>query len=155
MGVVGCSTIALIAYGTGSMTAFVLMIAMIGSLLAFMYYNWYPAKVFMGDVGTLSIGASIASAVIIGNLEFAGVIIIIPYLIDFIYKAKSGFPSRDWWGTLREDGKLYWEQRPRGLCQAVIKFSGGITERRLTIFFIIVECIFAVVAVTVFFGIPG
>ncbi len=55
----------------------------------------------IGDVGTLLIGAVIAAAVILGNFEAAGAIIIIPYLIDFAIKLVNKLPSEDWWGTLR------------------------------------------------------
>lgn len=32
----------------------------IGSLIAFLYFNVFPARIFMGDVGALSFGATIA-----------------------------------------------------------------------------------------------
>lgn len=35
--------------------------SMLGALLAFLFYNKYPANVFPGDVGTLIIGACIVS----------------------------------------------------------------------------------------------
>ena len=65
-----------------------------GALLATSYYNWYPAKILVGDVGTLTIGAIIASAVIIGNYEAAGVILMIPYMVDFLIKARIIFLLR-------------------------------------------------------------
>jgi phospho-N-acetylmuramoyl-pentapeptide-transferase len=33
---------------------------LIGSLIAFLYFNVYPARIFMGDVGALSFGATLA-----------------------------------------------------------------------------------------------
>jgi len=45
-------------------------------------------------VGTLTIGAIIASAVIIGNYEAAGVILMIPYMVDFLIKARIIFLLR-------------------------------------------------------------
>jgi phospho-N-acetylmuramoyl-pentapeptide-transferase len=43
--------------------------ALTGSLLSFLLFNFYPAKVFMGDAGSLALGAFLASASIILNLE--------------------------------------------------------------------------------------
>jgi len=37
----------------------ILLLSIFGSLLAFLLYNWNPAKIFMGDVGSLSLGAII------------------------------------------------------------------------------------------------
>ncbi len=52
-----------------SVTTPIIMLAMLGACLAFLIFNWYPAKIFPGNVGTYAIGASIASAVIIGDME--------------------------------------------------------------------------------------
>jgi len=34
----------------------IITIALAGSVLGFLYYNWHPASIFMGDTGSLSIG---------------------------------------------------------------------------------------------------
>jgi UDP-N-acetylglucosamine--dolichyl-phosphate N-acetylglucosaminephosphotransferase len=73
MASVAVGSLAIIAYYGKSMTAFVILIVTLGVLLAVLYYNWCPAKILIGDVGTLSIGAIIACAVIIGNFEAGGV----------------------------------------------------------------------------------
>jgi UDP-N-acetylglucosamine--dolichyl-phosphate N-acetylglucosaminephosphotransferase len=104
---------------------------------------------FIGDIGTLSIGAVIACAVIIGNFETAGAIVIIPYAIDFIIKAKNRFPSSDWWGTYA-DGKLTCPKKPVGLCQTIMKLTGGISEKNLVLSLIGLELIFGVIAVLIY-----
>ena len=35
--------------------------ALLGGLLGFLVYNWNPAKVFMGDTGSLFLGGAIAA----------------------------------------------------------------------------------------------
>ncbi len=148
MGIVACSTLAFIAWKTGSNEALIILIAMIGALLAFFYYNW-QGQIFMGDIGTLSIGAVIACSVILGNFETAGVIIIIPYALDFIIKAKNRFPSSDWWGTYK-DGKLICLKKPVGLCQLIMKITGGISEKNLVLSLIGLELIFGIIAVIIY-----
>ncbi len=44
--------------------------AMVGAGLAFLWYNAYPAQVFMGDVGALSIGAALGTVAIAVRQEF-------------------------------------------------------------------------------------
>jgi len=150
MGVVAIGSLAIIAYLIGQTTALIILAAALGGLLATLYYNWYPAKVLVGDVGTLSIGAVIASAVIIGNYETAGAIIIIPYVIDFLIKAKNRFPCKNWWGIYK-DGKLYCpESGPVGLCQLIMKVSGGISERNLVLVLMGIEAVFGVIAILVY-----
>ncbi|KEO71822.1 glycosyltransferase family 4 protein [Anditalea andensis] len=38
----------------------IIAITMVGAILSFLVYNWHPAKIFMGDTGSLSIGFLIA-----------------------------------------------------------------------------------------------
>jgi len=150
MGLVAMGSLAIIAYLIGETTAFVLSIIMLGALFATLYFNWFPAKVLIGDVGTLTIGAIIASVVIIGNYEMAGGIIIIPYLIDFLIKAKNHFPSKNWWGIYK-GGKLYCpDSGPIGLCQLIMKVSGGISERNLVLVLMGIEAVFGVVAILLY-----
>lgn len=52
---------------------------MIGSLLGFLFYNWNPAKVFMGDVGSLALGGFVAAISIIFKMQ-----LFIP-IIGFVY----------------------------------------------------------------------
>jgi UDP-N-acetylglucosamine--dolichyl-phosphate N-acetylglucosaminephosphotransferase len=150
MGIVIVVSLSIIAYLLGEMTALIILIAALGALLATLYYNWYPAKVLIGDVGTLSIGAIIATAVIIGSFETAGVIIIIPYAIDFLIKAKNKFPARNWWGTYK-DGKLYCpDSGPISLCQLIMKLCGGISERNLVLVLMGIEAVFGVIAILIY-----
>ncbi len=49
--------------------------AIMGSLLAFLWYNSYPAEIFMGDVGSLSLGASLGLVSIITKNEILLIIV--------------------------------------------------------------------------------
>jgi UDP-N-acetylglucosamine--dolichyl-phosphate N-acetylglucosaminephosphotransferase len=145
MGVVAVGSLAIIAYLIGQTTALIILMAALGALIATLYYNWYPAKILVGDVGTLSIGAVIASAVIIGNYETAGVILVIPYVVDFLIKAKNGFPYS--FGVYRE-GKLYCPDRgPVGLAQLIMKVAGGISEKNLVLVLMGIEAVCGVAAI--------
>jgi UDP-N-acetylglucosamine--dolichyl-phosphate N-acetylglucosaminephosphotransferase len=149
MGVVACSALAFIAFRSGQIESLIILLAMCGALLAFLSYNWYPAKVLIGDIGTLSIGAVIASSVIIGNFETAGVIVILPYAVDFFIKARNRFPSKNWWGEWR-GGKLVCKGKPISFCQWIMKLTGGITERGLVLTLISIEILFGVIAILLF-----
>jgi phospho-N-acetylmuramoyl-pentapeptide-transferase len=53
--------------GSGEVTVF--CGAMIGAGLGFLWFNAYPAQVFMGDVGSLSLGASLGAVAVITKQE--------------------------------------------------------------------------------------
>jgi len=101
----------------------------------------------MGDIGTLTVGAVIASAVIIGNFETLGVIVITPYILDFFIKARNRFPSTGWWGRY-QDGKLFSPEKPVSLCQWIMKLTEGVTERDLVLILILIQIIFGVIAIS-------
>jgi UDP-N-acetylglucosamine--dolichyl-phosphate N-acetylglucosaminephosphotransferase len=84
-----------------SMIAFTLCF----SLLAFLRWNWFPAKFLPGDSLTYLIGASFASIVIIGNVEKFGIFIFLPWIIEVLLKIRSRFKARSL-GDLRADGTL-------------------------------------------------
>lgn len=46
-----------------------LSIAFIGSLLGFLFFNRHPAKIFMGDTGSLALGGAIGSLAIVSRTE--------------------------------------------------------------------------------------
>lgn len=54
----------------------------LASLLAFTPYNKYPARVFPGNSGSLFIGAAITSIAIIGRIEIAAIIALLPQIMN-------------------------------------------------------------------------
>ena len=53
---------------SGEMTVYILAFA--GALIGFLWYNTYPAQVFMGDVGSLSLGAALGIVTVIIRHEY-------------------------------------------------------------------------------------
>jgi len=58
-----------VMYIPGSEEVVVYLSAFVGALIGFLWYNAYPAKVFMGDTGSLSIGGVIAVTAVIIHKE--------------------------------------------------------------------------------------
>jgi len=82
LGFIACSFIGIAGLIAGRPLVYVIMFAMAAACLGFLKYNKFPSRIFPGDVGTFTIGAAIASAVIIGNMEFVGVVASMPYIIN-------------------------------------------------------------------------
>ena len=59
----------LIPYLPGVSEIAIFSSAIVGSGLGFLWYNSYPAQVFMGDVGSLSLGAVLATIAVLLRLE--------------------------------------------------------------------------------------
>ena len=74
----------IVAYlNNSALSAIMIFSALLGASLALFYFNRYPARVFVGDIGTLALGAAIGAGVIIGNIEFFGLICILPAFYEF------------------------------------------------------------------------
>ncbi len=53
----------------------ILASAIIGAGIGFLWYNSYPAQIFMGDVGSLSLGGTLGTVAVIAKSEFLFVLI--------------------------------------------------------------------------------
>ncbi len=66
--------------------------ALLGACIGFLYYNFYPAKVFMGDAGSHFLGFTLAALSVYKNFKLAtGVSIIVPLLVLAVPIFDTGF----------------------------------------------------------------
>lgn len=56
VGAVSASCLLVVALLQGDQTIAVMLVALLGSLLGFLKYNWHPARIYMGDMGSMFIG---------------------------------------------------------------------------------------------------
>ena len=80
----GLSAMAFLAYGviswgsiyiTGNQDIAIFSFTLAGSIIGFLLYNSHPAKVFMGDTGSLALGGALASIAILTHHEISLAII--------------------------------------------------------------------------------
>lgn len=88
---------AVIAYYQNQWDVFVFALAVIGSLIGFFLFNKKPAKIFMGDVGSLALGAGLAGmSILLGqawSLLFIGFVFVCEtasVMIQVIYFKRTG-----------------------------------------------------------------
>lgn len=85
----------------------IISIAVAGGALGFLYWNWSPAKIFMGDVGSLALGAFFAILALIGSSIFeipfsAFIILYAVYLADAGVTLLHRMIKREqWWQAHR------------------------------------------------------
>lgn len=73
--VAGFAAFAVIAYHSGITDVVVFCSALAGGCLGFLVFNRYPARIFMGDSGSLALGGAFAAAAILTGLELFLVVI--------------------------------------------------------------------------------
>ncbi|RJX16769.1 MAG: phospho-N-acetylmuramoyl-pentapeptide-transferase [Desulforudis sp.] len=67
--VIAALAFAVIAVVSGHLWVALVLGAIAGGCLGFLYYNWYPARVFMGDTGSLALGGGLAAAAVLTRSE--------------------------------------------------------------------------------------
>ncbi|MDF2855603.1 MAG: mraY [Neobacillus sp.] len=66
---------AVLAWNQSQVEIAIFSVAVAGAVLGFLVFNAHPAKVFMGDTGSLALGGAIAAIAILTKLEFLLLII--------------------------------------------------------------------------------
>jgi len=128
--------------------------ALLGAGLGFLWFNCHPARVFMGDTGSLAIGGGIAAVAILIKQEL--VLVIVGGV--FVMEAASVLIQQTYFKITR---KIYGEGRRIFLCAPIHHHfhrlakdhavaagrSVGATENMVTIRFWILSIIFALIGV--------
>lgn len=76
---------AAIFYMRGDIQLLVLSLIFLAAAAAMLPYNMYPAKTFIGNSGSLFIGAGITSIAIMGSIEVAAIIALTPQIMNEMY----------------------------------------------------------------------
>ncbi len=66
----------------GNMEIAIFCFILVGSLFGFLFYNTNPAKIFMGDTGSLSLGGALASVAIITDHEITLIVVAGVFVIE-------------------------------------------------------------------------
>jgi len=73
---------AIIGFRTGNSEVAIFAIALAGALLGFLKYNAFPAKIFMGDTGSLALGGAIGTIALMLRMEIFVIIVGGIYVIE-------------------------------------------------------------------------
>ncbi len=145
MSLVAFIAIAIYSYHVGSYTALSLSAIFIAILLGYLYYGKYPAKILPGDSLTYFLGAGFAATIIVGKIQLFGLILIIPWLIEFLLKARAKFHANSW-GLLQPDGTLKSPHEKIYSLTHVFMRVGHFKEWQIVLFLTLLEVVFSLIA---------
>jgi UDP-N-acetylglucosamine--dolichyl-phosphate N-acetylglucosaminephosphotransferase len=129
LGIIITVTLIIVSFITGQLVGLFLLLPLLGALLGFFYYNKYPSKIFPGDTLMFFQGATIGCAAILGNMKTLAAILYLPLLVEFILKARGGFPAKNH-GNIMDDGTLTYDGKVHSLSHLLMKYL-KVTEKRL------------------------
>lgn len=155
MGIIILATLAFVAMKVNLGWVAIISLCMLFALLAFLKYNWYPAKVFPGDTLTYGAGALIACVAILGNMEKIAVFLFIPYFLDFLLPLRKKMKVEAF-AKVNQDNSL---EMPYGndyrkiydMAHLAIyllkKVKSRVYERDVVLFLLFIEAIIAIIVI--------
>ena len=131
-------------------TAVVVGTVTLAAVVPLLKYNWYPARIFPGDTGTLMMGGAVATVTLMSGIEFAGLICLVPAMIDFALKisTRKPFGQRARYGDtqIRPDNTLV-PPPYRALAHAFLRLT-PLTEPELVSSLLVMQTVYSSLAIT-------
>ena len=157
LGVISMTSLTIACIILGKYDVTIISMSMLGALLAFLYFNRYPAKIFPGDTGTLIIGATIVCIAFIGRVKLIALIVLMPNIIDAVLKFYSaGVMNRSHQKPtqLNDEGKLV---RPDVGFKSLIRLTlrKPIAEKDAVKIIWAIGIVFGIIGILVAFFMPG
>ena len=154
LGVISMTSLTISCIILGKYDVAIISMSMLGTLIAFLYFNKYPAKVFPGDTGTLIIGATIS---FIGRVKLIAFIVLLPNIIDASLKFYSaGVMERQQHKPtqVNEDGKLVRPQQGfKSLIRLVLRKP--VDEKTAVMMIWCIGILFGIIGIIVAILMPG
>ncbi|MEB3779976.1 MAG: glycosyl transferase family 4 [Desulfurococcales archaeon] len=129
----------------------------IAGILAFLLYNWYPARVFPGNTFTYAFGSYYASLVIIGNFEKFGITLFALYFLELllyirgklnnVHKENFARVSSD--GTLKPPYDKYYSITHIAL-GVLNSIRGRATEKGVVLFILSIQALIGLVSLVAY-----
>lgn len=114
----------------GRKIGIILSVILLLAILGYLPYNIYPAKVFSGDSGSLSVGAAIGAIALLAKLEIVALVALFPHIMNAFYviafvkglKEHREFPRPT---KVKEDGIIVDSRNPKAPITLVRLIAGA------------------------------
>jgi UDP-N-acetylglucosamine--dolichyl-phosphate N-acetylglucosaminephosphotransferase len=148
LALINATALLIVGLITGRVEVVLIMLGLMGALIAFLRYNWNPAKLFPGDSFTLMVGASFAAVSIIGNIERVGLMLFGLYFIELVLKGRTKMQAQGF-GIIQADGTLQSPPRVGSLTHVVMRM-GRFTETQVVQIILGMQVVVALITLFVF-----
>ncbi len=129
LGAIMSSTLVILAVIHGRMDGVYLLVPLLGALTAFLWFNNYPARVFPGDTMMLFMGATIAVAGILSELQVQTAFVFLPMIVEFFLKLRGHFMAENYC-TNASNGHLEYHGKIESLTHIFMKHF-ALNEREM------------------------
>ena len=125
------------------------IVSITGAALGFYMFEKYPSKIFWGNIGSLTVGATIGTIIVIQGFIISGFVMLIPHTVNFlmyVYWRVRKFPVAKF-GKDRGDGYL---NVPNPLTlKWVLPYYYNMTEKQGTYAMFLLTAIFCAIGILI------
>ncbi|MDG6251429.1 UDP-N-acetylglucosamine-1-phosphate transferase, partial [Methanocalculus sp.] len=129
------------------------IVSLTGAVAGYWWFEKYPARIFWGNIGALSVGAAIGAIIVIEGFIVSGFIMLIPHTVNFLmyvyWRLRPNVYPIAKFGRVRDDGTL---EVPNPLTlKWVLPYYFRLTEQESTIAMYALTAVFCAIG----FMVPG
>ncbi|KQC03129.1 MAG: UDP-N-acetylglucosamine-1-phosphate transferase [Methanoculleus sp. SDB] len=129
------------------------IVSLTGAVAGYWWFEKYPARIFWGNVGALTVGAAIGAVIVIEGFIVSGFIMLIPHTINFLlyvyWRLRTDKYPIAKFGREREDGTI---EVPNPLTlKWVLPYYARVTEQQATVVMYVLTAAFCAIG----FVVPG
>ncbi|MCX9081105.1 MAG: UDP-N-acetylglucosamine-1-phosphate transferase [Candidatus Methanoperedens sp.] len=133
----------------GSLDNIISLIALTGATFGFWVFERYPARIFWGNVGSLTVGSAMGVFIVMQGYIVSGFVMLLPHTINFlmyVYWRIRKYPQVKF-GKVRDDNTL---EVPNNLTlKWVLPYYTRVTEKQATYAMYAVTIIFCVIGILI------
>ena len=120
LGIIMASTLVILSFHHDRLDGVCILAPLIGCLIAFLWFNKYPARIFPGDTLMLFMGAALAVAGMLSSLYIQTTVIFFPMIIEFFLKLRGHFKGENY-STHSSNGRLGYSGRIESLTHILMR----------------------------------
>lgn len=155
MGTLILTGLGLISYLSGNSWLAIISFSMVAAIMAFLFFNWYPARIFPGNTFTYMVGAVIACIAILGNIEKLALLMFLPYFAELLLKLRGNL-QKESFAQLLPDGSLSlpnekWYGVEHIAISLLRNLKGYAREKEVVLTLLFIESIFVLIAFGIFY----
>jgi len=147
LSIIMCATLIALSVEHNRLDGLYILVPLLGTLFAFLWFNKYPAVIFPGDTMMLFAGASLAVAGMLSNLHIQTAFIFIPMITEFLLKLRGRFRAENY-SSDADGGVLRYSGRVESLTHVFMKRM-QVTEKSLVYLLWTLEAALCLVVVVV------
>jgi len=147
LGIIMAISLLIMCIVHGRLDGVYILVPLLGALIAFLWFNKYPAAIFPGDTMMLFMGSAIAVVGILSQLHVQTMVIFLPMIVEFFLKLRGHFKGENY-ASRAANGYLEYSSRIESLTHIIMR-RFRVTEKELVTMIWGIECMVCAIVISI------